>query len=65
MDFGFWSYVKRRVAIYNPNTRQELVDAIHGVMKDHPEKAIINMRTGVKERCIKYKNNNGGRFENK
>jgi len=63
MDFSFWSWVKRRVALYYPESYCELKKAIDEVMNNLPKQEIINMCMEVRDRCKKCRENNGERFE--
>ena len=64
MDFSFWSYLKRKVAMRNISSTENLKQAIEEEMILVPEEIIINMCNGVVERCQKCIKSNGGRFEN-
>ena len=65
MDFSFWSFVKRRVALNQPDNYHELKVAIVEVMNNLPKQEIISMCKEVRERCKKCRDNNGERFEGK
>jgi len=62
LDFSFWSYLKRKVAVWEVDTLDELVEVIDLEMKNIPESVVINMCKEVSERCKKCIKCHGDRF---